>query len=117
MGASHAIGHILGGTADVPHGYCSCVMAPAVLDFNREVNQHRQEMISNCFGKPGEPAGTLVDEFIRGLEMPRSLREVGVKEDQLEHIAEYTMLDFWARTNPRPINEPADVRQILDMAF
>ncbi len=117
MGASHAIGHILGGTADVPHGYCSCVMAPAVLDFNREVNEHRQAMISECFGKPGQAAGALVDEFISGLEMPRSLREVGVKEDQLDHIAEYTMLDFWARTNPRPINEPADVRKILDMAF
>jgi len=117
MGASHAIGHILGGTADVPHGYCSCVMAPAVLDFNREANAHRQQMISDCFGKPGEAAGTLVDEFIRRLEMPRSLREVDVKEDQLDHIAEFTMLDIWARTNPRPINEPADVRQILDMAF
>ena len=38
MGASHAIGHVLGGTADVPHGYCSCVMAPSVLDFNQSVN-------------------------------------------------------------------------------
>ncbi|MCD7080094.1 iron-containing alcohol dehydrogenase, partial [Pseudomonas sp. MAFF 311095] len=28
MGASHAIGHILGGTCDVPHGYTSCVMSP-----------------------------------------------------------------------------------------
>ncbi len=117
MGASHAIGHILGGTADVPHGYCSCVMAPAVLDFNRVANAHRQQLISDCFGRPGESAGALVDEFIRGLGMPRSLREVDVKEDQLDHIAEYTMLDIWARTNPRPINEPADVRQILDMAF
>ncbi len=117
MGASHAIGHILGGTADVPHGYCSCVMAPAVLDFNHEVNAHRQEMISECFGQPGERAGALVDAFITGLGMPRSLRAVGIGEDQLDHIAEYTMLDFWARTNPRPVNEPSDVRQILDMAF
>ena len=117
MGASHAIGHILGGTADVPHGYCSCVMAPAVLDFNREVNGHRQQMISDSFGKPAVAASALVDEFIRSLEMPRSLREVDIKEDQLDQIAEYTMLDLWARTNPRPINGPADVRRILELAF
>jgi alcohol dehydrogenase class IV len=116
MGASHAIGHILGGTCDVPHGYCSCVMAPAVLAFNREANLARQERISQCFGKPGEAADQLVDDFIRQLGMPRSLGEVGVAEDMLDHIAEYTMLDFWARTNPRPINAPADVRKILDMA-
>ncbi|MEJ0068423.1 MAG: iron-containing alcohol dehydrogenase [Pseudomonadota bacterium] len=29
MGASHAIGHILGGTCNVPHGYTSCVMLPS----------------------------------------------------------------------------------------
>ena len=117
MGASHAIGHILGGTADVPHGYCSCVMAPAVLDFNYQANAHRQAVISECFGKPEERAGDLVHEFIADLGMPRSLIEVGVTEDQLDHIADYTMLDFWARTNPRTIEKAADVRKILDMAL
>lgn len=115
MGASHAIGHVLGGTADVPHGYCSCVMAPAVLAFNKSVNGDRQARISESFGRAGEDASTIVDEFIRGLGMPRSLGEVNVTDDQLEIIAEYTMLDFWARTNPRTIEGPADVRQILDM--
>ena len=34
-GASHGIGHVLGGTADVPHGYTSCVMLPNVLRYNQ----------------------------------------------------------------------------------
>ena len=116
MGASHAIGHVLGGTADVPHGYCSCVMAPAVLAFNQPVNGSRQARISDCLGRSGEDASTVVDEFIRRLDMPRTLSEVGVTDDQLDIIAEYTMLDFWARTNPRTIQGPSDVREILDMA-
>ncbi len=115
MGASHAIGHVLGGTADVPHGYCSCVMAPAVLAFNKSVNADRQQRISACFGRADEDASGIVDEFIAGLGMPRSLADVGVAEDQLDLIAEFTMKDFWARTNPRTIEGPADVRQILDM--
>jgi alcohol dehydrogenase class IV len=117
MGASHAIGHVLGGTADVPHGYCSCVMAPAVLAFNKPVTGAKQVKVSDSFGRPGEDASVVLDEFIRGLGMPRSLGEVGVDEDQLDLIAEYTMLDFWSRTNPREITGPADVRSILEQAL
>ncbi|MEQ9463053.1 MAG: iron-containing alcohol dehydrogenase [Haliea sp.] len=117
MGLSHAIGHILGGTCDVPHGYCSCVMAPAVLAFNAPVNGDRQRRISACFGQPDRPASEVVDEFIRDLGMPRSLSDVNVSRDQLEHIAEYTMLDFWARTNPRTVNAAADVLPVLEMAY
>ena len=116
MGASHAIGHILGGTCDVPHGYCSCVMAPAVLAFNEPANGHRQKRISDCMGDCSAPASELVDQFIRDLGMPRSLSEVGVGEDQFDHVAEYTLLDFWARTNPRTVTCAADIRQILEMA-
>lgn len=116
MGASHAIGHVLGGTADVPHGYCSCVMAPAVLAFNKTVTGAKQNKISSSFGRPGDDASVVLDDFIRGLGMPRTLGEVGVTDDQLDLIADYTMLDFWSRTNPREITGPADVRSILEQA-
>ena len=117
MGASHAIGHVLGGTADVPHGYCSCVMAPSVLAFNQSVNGEKQKQISACLGQPDRAASEIVDEFITALGMPRSLTAVGITEDQLDLIAEYTMLDFWSRTNPREISGPEDVRGILEMAL
>ncbi len=117
MGASHAIGHTLGGTADVPHGYTSCVMAPFVLQWNQTVNADRQKMISRAFGAPEKPAHVLADEFIRKLGMPRSLRDVGIEERQLELIANYTMEDFWTRTNPRPISRSEDVYEILRMAL
>ena len=117
MGASHAIGHVLGGTADVPHGYCSCVMAPSVLAFNESVNGDKQRQISICMGQPDRAASEVVDEFVTALGMPRSLTAVGITEEQLDLIAEYTMLDFWSRTNPREIEGPADVRGILEMAL
>ena len=117
MGASHAIGHVLGGTADVPHGYCSCVMAPSVLAFNESVNGDKQRQISICMGQPDRAASEVVDEFITALGMPRSLTAVGITEEQLDLIAEYTMLDFWSRTNPREIEGPADVRVILEIAL
>lgn len=117
MGASHAIGHVLGGTRDVPHGYTSCVMAPFVLRFNAPVNGARQQRISAAFGQPDRPAADIVDEFIRSLGMPRSLSEVGVTEKDLKLVAEYTMEDLWARTNPRTIATPDDVMEILRTAL
>ena len=116
MGASHAIGHVLGGLCDVPHGYTSCVMSPFVLRWNESVNDHRQAAIRDAFGQPNTPASELVDDFIASLGMPRSLSAVDVTEDRFQQVAEYTMDDIWGKTNPRPISEPADVMQILELA-
>src|ERR1700744_1963901 len=52
-GASHGIGHVLGGAAGVPHGYTSCVMLPHVLRFNEPANAARQAMVAEALGAPG----------------------------------------------------------------
>eukprot|EP00435_Cladocopium_sp_Y103_P078235 s1_g1974.t1 len=116
MGASHAIGHVLGGACDVPHGYTSCVMSPYVLAFNEPANADRQKRISACFGDPNRPASELADGYIRALGMPRTLAAVNVGEERFEEVAQKTMHDFWARTNPRPVSEAADILQILQLA-
>ena len=54
LGASHAIGHILGGSAGVPHGHTSCVMLPYVLDYNAPVNGERQTRGRRGHGPAGQ---------------------------------------------------------------
>ncbi len=116
-GASHGIGHVLGGTAGVPHGYTSCVMLPHVLRFNHPVNAERQQLVSEALGRPAEPAAEVVAALIAELGLPRTLREVGVGADLLDRIAEESMHDRWIHTNPRKIAGPATVRQLLDAAW
>jgi maleylacetate reductase len=116
-GASHGIGHVLGGTAHVPHGYTSCVMLPHVLRFNAPVNADKQARVSEALGRAGEPAAEAVAALIAGLGLPSRLRDVGVKEDQLDLIAENSMHDRWLHTNPRKIDGPAVVRTLLDQAW
>ncbi len=116
-GASHGIGHVLGGTAGVPHGYTSCVMLPHVLRYNEAVNADRQAWVSEALGQPGRPAADVVAELIAALGLPGRLRDVGVREDQLDRIAEGSMHDRWVHTNPRKIDGPAAVRQLLDAAW
>jgi maleylacetate reductase len=116
-GASHGIGHVLGGTAGVPHGYTSCVMLPHVLRFNEPVNADRQRWISEALGRPGDKAADLVAALIAGLGLPGTLRDVGVKPEQLDAIAAGSMHDRWVHTNPRKIDAPPAVRALLDAAW
>jgi maleylacetate reductase len=117
LGASHAIGHILGGSANVPHGHTSCVMLPYVLDYNAEVNSQRQREVSAAMGRPETRASEVLDDFIRGLGMPRRLREVKVEEADLPRLAQNCMLDDWTYSNPRPISKSEEVLEILRAAY
>jgi maleylacetate reductase len=117
LGASHAIGHILGGSAGVPHGHTSCVMLPYVLDYNKPVNADRQRLVAEALGKPDTPASETLHHLIKGLGMPRTLREVGVQHDDLPRLAENCMLDDWTFSNPRPISSPDQIMEILEAAY
>ncbi len=116
-GASHGIGHVLGGTANVPHGHTSCVRRPNVLRYNKSVNAEQQATVSAAFDQPGEDAADVVRDLVARLDQPGTLRDVGLKQDQLDDIARKSMHDRYIHTNPRPITSPKQVREILDMAW
>ena len=116
MGASHGIGYVLGAVYDVPHGYTSCVMLPSVLRWNRPDNAGRQALVAAAMGQPGKDATDVLDDFIRGLGMPRSLQDVRIDPEHFDRIAELAMATPWIPRNPRKIDTPAQVREILLMA-
>jgi maleylacetate reductase len=116
MGASHGIGYVLGAVYNVPHGYTSCVMLPSVMRWNKQDNADRQAMVSAAMGHPGEDAGDVLDWFIRELGMPRSLQDVRIGPEHFDRIAEQAMGTPWIPRNPRKIDGPAQVREILLLA-
>jgi maleylacetate reductase len=116
MGASHGIGYVLGAAYGVPHGYTSCVMLPSVMRWNKSANGERQALVANVMGHPGEDAADVLDRFIRGLGMPRSLGEVRVGKEHFDAIAKQAMATPWVPRNPRRIDGPAQLREILELA-
>ncbi len=116
MGASHGIGYVLGAVFDVPHGHTSCIMLPWVMRWNKPANADRQALIANAMGHPGKDAGDVLDDFIRGLGMPRSLGEVKIGKEHFERIAAQAMGTPWVPRNPRKIDGPAQVKEILELA-
>jgi alcohol dehydrogenase class IV len=117
MGASHGIGHQLGAVAGVPHGHTSCVLLPAVLDYNVTENADRQALISRALGAPERAASELIAQTIAALGMPRTLRDVGVKQSDFEAIANGALQNMFVRANPRPIKTKSDVFQILERCW
>ena len=117
MGASHGIGYVLGTVGGVPHGYTSCVMLPAVMRWNEPATAERQRDIAAVLGRPDDSAAHAIASLIADLGLPRTLGEVGIREDQLELIAERALANPVVRANPRPIREAADVMEILRLAL
>jgi maleylacetate reductase len=116
MGASHGIGYVLGALFDIPHGHTSCIMLPAVMRWNKSVNGERQALVAAAMGHPGEDAGDVLDRFIAGLGMPRSLGAVKIGRESFDRMAEQAMGTPWVPRNPRPIAGPPQVREILELA-
>jgi maleylacetate reductase len=116
MGASHGIGYILGSLFGVPHGHTSCIMLPAVMQWNKPVNAKRQALVATTIGQSDENASDLLDKLIRGLGMPRSLSAVDIRPEHFDTIAEQAMHTPWVPRNPRKIAGPAEVREILEIA-
>lgn len=115
-GASHGIGYILGSLCGVPHGYTSCVMLPAVLQWNAKSNGERQEAIAAALGRPEQSASVAVRDLIASLELPGSLQAVAVKPDQLEEIAARAIRHPVVRKNPRPLETADELMEILQLA-
>ncbi|MCG2670222.1 iron-containing alcohol dehydrogenase [Bradyrhizobium sp. GCM10023182] len=116
MGASHGIGYVLGAAFDVPHGHTSCVMLPAVMRWNASANAEQQMIVAAAMGFPGHNAADVLDAFIRSLGMPRRLADVRVSPGHFDVIAEQAMRTNWIPRNPRKIESPAQIREILDLA-
>ena len=116
MGASHGIGYVLGAVFDIPHGHTSCIMLPSVMRWNKPSNAAKQALISQAMGQPGKEAGDVLDAFIRGLGMPRSLGEVKIGRENFDRIAKQAMGTPWVPRNPRKIAAPEQVKEILELA-
>jgi len=128
MGGSHAIGHILGAVGGVAHGHTSCVMSPAVMRWNYRKNAKQQEHIKEIMVSNGivEKLGLkndsnlqcwqILSTFIKSIGMPQSLKEVGIGPDKYDLIAKETLLDFWSRTNPIPLETSEQIMEILKLA-
>lgn len=116
MGASHGIGHVLGGTFDVPHYYCTPVIMPSLLRYNKPFTEDAQKRLATALGAPGGEAADAFAEFTRKLGLPGRLADVGIGEDKFDQISRIAINHRFVKANPRPFKDETDVVGLLRMA-
>jgi maleylacetate reductase len=85
MGLSHGLGRRIGASYDVPHGYTSCVtLAPTLEVVGKRVSCERWDQLADALG--GDPAER-VASLVERLELPSTLRDVGVPGEDVDAIA------------------------------
>ncbi len=126
LGLNTATCHHVGGLYDVPHGEANAILLPHTMRYNLDACADRQRMIAEAIGvasstmtdaEAGLAAADAVDGLCRDLELPRTLREVGVPEDGLEYIATATLQDRSLSTNPKPITDAGPIMEVLYAAY
>jgi maleylacetate reductase len=111
MALHHKICHTLGGSFDTPHAETHAVMLPHTAAFNAEAAADLLAPAAELFG--GSIGGGLWD-FAKAIGAPRSLRDFGLGEADLDRAAAIALENpYW---NPRPIDRPS-IRTLLQHAW
>jgi alcohol dehydrogenase class IV len=113
MALHHKICHVLGGMFGLPHAETHAVVLPYVLALNAPAVPELDHRMAGAFGAPSALAGLLA---LRGdLGAPRSLRELGMAEDDLLS-AVAPILEAAPSDNPVPLTTQ-NVESLLRAAW
>lgn len=110
----HKVCHVLGGAFDLPHAETHAVVLPysTALAVLREPGS--DERIATALDGDGAPAAEAIAAFAHRLGAPVSLRDLGLREDQLEQAIE--LVDGTLSQLPEPVSR-SDTEALLRAAF
>lgn len=102
LGAIHALSHPIGAVYHTHHGTTNAVFMPAVLKFNADAIRGRFDGVAAYLGISGGFDGfcEFVDAFNHQLGVPTKLEDLGVKDPDLEMLAEAALRDPSTGGNP-----------------
>lgn len=125
LGLVHAMAHQLGGMYNFPHGLCNAVLLPYIVNFNikgpYKCYAHIAKIINICSeNMPDKTASKALVRYIlnlnREMDIPRTIKELGVKYEDCGKLAKMAMLDPSLQMNPVEIGE-AEIMELYEAAF
>ncbi len=122
LGLAHALAMPLGSwDLRVPHGIAIAVTLPVVMEFNHTAAPERFAAVARALGEkvdgltPLQAAARSVEAvraLSRDIDIPRGLREYGVREEHVDRVVADAMKSGNVPVNPRETNA-AQLAQIL----
>lgn len=117
LGIVHSMAHQLGAVYDTPHGIANAILLPTVMRFNGEdpkTAQRFREILINI-GRPDaanlndqDVINTfvwMISELSKAVGIEFGLKNYGVKEEDIEMLADKAMLDPCKPGNPREVTK------------
>jgi alcohol dehydrogenase class IV len=109
LGAIHSLSHPVGAHYDTHHGLTNAVVMPYVLAFNREAIEEKLVRLAAWLGLTNPSFEAVMDwvlQLRKEIEIPHTLRELGVGNDRLDELSEMAAVDPTAGGNPIPAGPP-----------
>ena len=100
--AVHALSYPLGGKYHIPHGVSNAMLLTPVMKFNEPACRERLAAVYDRVAKGGRESGLppeeksawiirRLDEIVKHLEIPNSLKEYGIGDEDLDVLVEAGM--------------------------
>ncbi|MEX0585998.1 MAG: iron-containing alcohol dehydrogenase [Pirellulales bacterium] len=115
----HALEYPIGGATHCSHGAGNGLLLPHVMRFNKAVREDRMARIGQLLGAEATADGAIaaIERLNQEIGIPRRLRDLGAREDQLPQFAAKAItVKRILRVNPRPVSED-DALAILRAAY
>lgn len=125
LGLVHGMAHPLGAYYDIPHGVANALLLPIVMQYNAESALEKYSDIAKAMGVDisglsKEQAAQAAVDAVKALAIkvgiPEKLRDLNVKEEDLERLAQSAFNDVCTPGNPRTV-QLEDALELYKKAF
>ena len=124
LGIVHSMAHPLGAVYDTPHGVANAIILPTVMEYNADATGDKYRDIAKAMGVEGtekmtteearKAAVAAVRQLSSDVGIPANLTAVGVKEEDIDFLADSAMADACTPGNPKvPTKE--DIVKLLQI--
>ena len=111
LGIVHSMAHPLGAVYDTPHGVANAIILPTVMEYNADATGDKYRDIAKAMGVEGTEKMTIeearkaavaaVRQLSKDVGIPANLTAVGVKEEDIDFLADSAMADACTPGNPK----------------
>jgi alcohol dehydrogenase class IV len=119
LGVVHSLAHPMSALLDTHHGLANAVNIPYGMEFNIEGFEEKFRRMARTLElkeETGEAVVNYLFELNSKINIPHRLRDVGVKEEHIETLADLAIADFAHPNNPKPVSRN-DFRRLYTKAF
>jgi alcohol dehydrogenase class IV len=114
LGVVHSLAHPLSSLLDTHHGLANAVNIPYGMAFNIKGFESKFKRIAQTLElkeETGEAVVKYLFDLNSKINIPHKLREIGVKQEHVETLADLAIADFAHPNNPKPVSRE-DFKQL-----